>query len=129
MAAFLADWINESSEEAIRVKYNVAPGDIRSKIEVAVWLLYSMAELGKLKGFSKTPEIRELQRRVKLGIKTELLELVSLKGIGRVRARMLYKNGYKTIKDLKSANSKSLAKIDTIGEKIAKTIIEQVMQS
>ncbi len=126
MASFLADWINESSEEAIREKYNVAPGDVRSKIEVAVWLLYSMAELGKLTDFTKTPEIRELQTRVKMGIRPELLELVSLKGIGRVRARMLYKRGYKTLDNLKTADLQSLAKIESIGEKIAKSIIEQV---
>ncbi len=126
MASFLADWINESSEEAIREKYNVAPGDIRSKIEVSVWLLYSMAELGKLTGFSKTPEIQRLQVRVKQGIKEELLDLVSLKGVGRVRARMLHKKGYKTREDLKTADLQLLARIDTIGEKIANSIIEQL---
>ena len=34
------------------------------------------------------------------GIREELLDLVKIKGIGRIRARVLYKHGIKTLDDL-----------------------------
>ncbi len=125
MASFLSDWIKESSEEMIREKYHIAPGDVRNKVEIAVWLLYSMRQLGRLFSSSKLAEIGKLEVRVKQGVKEELLELVSLRGIGRVRARMLHRSGYKTLSDVKKADVTALARVKTIGEKIAASIVQQ----
>jgi helicase len=51
---------------------------------------------------------------------------VKLKGIGRVRARMLYNAGFKTIKNLSSSKPSQLLSIPTIGPEVAKSIYEQV---
>src|SRR2546426_1445914 len=51
------------------------------------------------------------------GIKEELLELISLRGVGRVRGRALFQRGFKTLKDLQKANPSDLAHIPTIGDR------------
>ncbi|MGI0094524.1 MAG: helix-hairpin-helix domain-containing protein, partial [Nitrosotalea sp.] len=60
--------------------------------------------------------------RVTYGIKKELVDLVQVKGIGRVRARVLFKNGIKSREDLTSISVEKLAKIDKIGPIIAENI-------
>ncbi|RMF91798.1 MAG: DEAD/DEAH box helicase [Methanobacteriota archaeon] len=127
MASFLLDWINESGEEEIREKYGLAPGDIRGRVEIAGWMLYCMRELGRLFKYPKQTEIRRLESRVKYGVKEELLELVSLKGIGRARARALYRRGFRTVADLKRADIADIAKVELIGKKTAENIKKQLI--
>jgi helicase len=59
-------------------------------------------------------------------VKEELLPLISLKGIGRVRARALYTADFKTLDDLKRASPKDLHRIPLIGPEIIRSIKEQV---
>jgi len=56
------------------------------------------------------------------GIKSELVDLVQIKGIGRVRARILFKNGIKTTEDLTKISVEKLAKMDKIGPLVAENI-------
>ena len=58
-----------------------------------------------------------------------MLNLVSLKGIGRVRARALFAEGFKTVNDLRGVPLKRLAEVKTIGEGIAKSIKHQIGES
>jgi helicase len=125
-ALFLKDWIEEVSEDFIFKKYNLGPGDVRSKVELADWLLYSMAEIGRLFRASRTKEVVKLRMRVKHGVREELLPLVSLRGVGRARARRLFARGYKTLKDLREASIAELARVEMIGEKIAENIKKQL---
>jgi replicative superfamily II helicase len=46
--------------------------------------------------------------------------------VGRVRGRILYNAGYKTIEDLKYAKIEDLMNLPLIGPKLAKKIKEQV---
>ncbi|MEM1569404.1 MAG: DEAD/DEAH box helicase [Candidatus Bathyarchaeia archaeon] len=127
MAIVLYDWINEQPENTILEKYDVEPGDLYRIVSSAEWLLYAAQELSKLMKLEKlSSRIRVLRERVKFGVKEELLPLISLEGIGRVRARALYNAGYKTIEDLKRASIEELKHIPTIGGKISKKIKEQV---
>jgi len=64
--------------------------------------------------------------RVEYGCKEELLNLVKLRGIGRVRARILYKHGFKSLAMLRKASIETLARLPGIGINIAKQIKEQV---
>src|SRR5439155_1067993 len=64
--------------------------------------------------------------QVQYGIKEELLELISLRGVGRMRGRALFQRGFKTLKDLQKANPSDLARIPTIGSTLAMKIKEQV---
>ena len=86
---FLRNWIYEYDEEYLSKKYNLGPGDIYSLVETAEWLAYSLKELSKLTTSSKraVKDLEIIHRRIKFGVKEELLELVKPEGIGRVRAR------------------------------------------
>jgi len=126
LALFLNDWIGEKGEDFLLERYSLGPGDVRSRISVADWLLYSMVELGKVLRAGKLNEIARLRIRVKHGIRRELLELVSLKGVGRVRARMLYRSGFRKLKDLKKAPVEEIAGVKLIGRATAASIKKQL---
>jgi helicase len=64
--------------------------------------------------------------RVAKGIKKELLPIVKLEGIGRVRGRILYKSGFKTIEDVKRASLEDLTNLPLIGPRVARKIKEQM---
>ena len=64
--------------------------------------------------------------RIDKGVKKELIPLVKLRGIGRMRGRIIYNAGYKSVKDLKSAALKDLTELPLIGAKLAKSIKGEV---
>ena len=76
--------------------------------------------------FSCVSVLNDLLVRVQNGCKEELLNLVSLKGIGRVRARALYNEGFKTVNDLRDVPVERLARIKTIGKAVAASIKHQI---
>lgn len=118
-------WINEYSENAIMNDHNVAPGLLNQKLQIAEWLCYSAGELADILNLRNTKrEINKLEIRIKHGIKEELIPLVKIKGIGRVRARKLFDAGFETRNDLKKADVKILEKL--IGKKVAGKVKEQV---
>jgi helicase len=120
-------WIDEWKEEEILEKLGVEPGDLHRAKENADWLLYSFGEIAKLFGRKDAADRTEiLRKRVQQGVAEELLELTSLEGIGRVRARALYAAGFKTLDDLKEASAERLATVGKIGQALARKIKEQV---
>ncbi|MCE4614340.1 MAG: DEAD/DEAH box helicase [Desulfurococcales archaeon] len=127
-AALLEDWVNETPLKDIESKYNVGPGDVSSIVETSVWLVYSVSRIVAL--FPETQDLqgfaKRLEERLKYGVKEEVLELTRIRGVGRVRARLLYKYGYKTVADLKKAELEDLVKIPTIGYIVAREILEQL---
>ena len=126
-AMMLNSWINEESEEKICEEYGIWPGDLYVYVETADWLTYSIAEIAKVIGKREIAgRLQSINKRVKNGVREELLELVSLEGIGRVRARMLYNSGFKTINDLKKATIEQLSSVPLIGKTLAARIKNQV---
>ena len=122
---FFYDWINEKDEDFLLQRYNTRPGEIKVKLDIADWLLYSTEELCKLlKMHSVVKDIVKLRFRLKFGVREELLGLLRLKNIGRVRARKLHYNKIKTIDDVKKCDLSKLVGI--LGKKIAIDIKEQV---
>lgn len=120
-------WIQEVSENDLMERYNVQPGDRYSAVTNADWLLYAAHELAKIIGMPEPRlHLRKLRDRVKYGVKENLLPLVRLKGIGRVRAKVLFNSGFKSIARLKNAELRQLVALPTIGPSLAKTIKEQV---
>ena len=125
--AFLVlDWINEQSEDVIVDRYNVGPGDIHNIVEMVQWLLHATREFARMYNFECVSDISDLLLRVQYGSKKELLNLVSLKGIGRIRARSLYNAGFKTINELRGVPIKRLSEVKTIGKGIAEKIKKQI---
>lgn len=64
--------------------------------------------------------------RIKYGVKEELLPLLKLEGIGRVRARKLFQNGVKDLGGIRKAQMVTLTGI--LGKKIAESVKKQVGQ-
>ena len=120
-------WISEVREAELLDHYGVEPGDLYRLVERAEWLLYSAGELAKLFGKKEfVSPLAELRLRVKHGVNPELLPLVMLEGVGRIRARALYSSGFRTIEDLRRASLSQLLSVPGIGGKLAKQIKEQV---
>ncbi len=119
------EWIHESNEEFILDEYNVPPGELRNVISKADWLLYGASELCKLTdNLEKVNQINKIKLRIKNGIKEELIPLVRLRGIGRVRARRLYNAGLKNVLKLRAAKLDELSRI--LGKATAEKVKEQV---
>lgn len=126
-ARVLYEWINETSEDGILEVHKVEPGDILRMVDTSKWLLHATHELAELFGHRDLLKpTYELQVRCAKGVKTELVPLVELEGIGRVRARALFNAGYPTIDDLKRASVTDLMTVPLIGPSLAKKIKEQV---
>ena len=122
-AFMLKDWIEEKSEEKILEGYSIAPGELYIKKTNAEWLFYATKEFAKLKGKRKiAKELRKLEIRMKYGVKEELLDLIRLKGIGRVRARKLYNFGIKRVSDINKYDRLAIEKL--IGRKTLKRLLD-----
>ncbi|HLG24439.1 MAG TPA: helicase-related protein [Candidatus Nanoarchaeia archaeon] len=127
-AMMFNDWVMENDEEYLLEEYNIRPGEIRAKIETADWLLYASEEICRIMHYqSIIKEIVKLRLRLKYGVKEELLPLVRLENIGRVRARLLFKNKIRDLQGLKDIDLSSLKQI--LGEKTAVSIKNQLGQS
>ena len=122
-ASMLHDWMEEAPEEIILEKYGVRPGELRAKLETADWLLYSATELCRLVE-SERREFLRARTRLKYGVKTELIPLLRLRGIGRVRARALHNAGFISLAAINSASETKLKEI--LGPKITQRVREQL---
>ena len=123
----LYGWIDEWREEQLLTRLGVEPGDMHRAVDTAVWLLHALGELSRL---YKVPDIVRqsgvLERRVENGVSEELVDLTTLQGVGRVRARALYTAGFKTLEDLQEASADRIAAVDKVGPAVARRIKEQV---
>jgi helicase len=123
----LYGWIDEWKEEQLLTKLGVEPGDLHRAVDNAEWLLHALVEISKL--FKRPEMVRQaelLRNRVASGVAEELVELTTLQGVGRVRARALYSAGFKTLEDLKEATPERLAMVEKVGTSVARRIKEQV---
>jgi len=125
-AALAEMWINEKSEEAITTFFNIGPGDVRNQMETCSWLMHGTAEISRLTGAPAAKAARELAIRIENGASRELLDLIALSGVGRVRARRLYDAGYTSREKLKDADLTALAALAGIGDKLAASILNQL---
>ncbi len=128
-AALLEDWIEEVPEERMCKKYNIGPGDIRNKTDTACWLIHAATELSKLFAPKQTEDLQNLHARMIHGVRENVLPILDLKGVGRVRARSLFSKGYKSVEMLKDADVKDLSNVPMIGAGIAVSIKEQLGQA
>jgi helicase len=124
-AWFFSEWIDEMGEDLILENFGVAPGELHVRLNNADWLLYATQELALLLGMKPLlKHIRKTRLRVKYGIREELLPLVMLKGIGRIRARLLYNSGLRKLSDLRKVPPESLSRL--IGPALARNVKEQL---
>ena len=119
----LQSWITESTELSLSDSLGIESGDMHRMTENANWLSYCLREISKhVERADLLEELSDLRNRIVYGIREELLDLVRVKGIGRVRARILFKHGIKNLDDLRKIPVNKLAEIDKIGSTIADNI-------
>jgi len=119
----LQAWITESSELSLSDSLAIESGDMHRMTEMANWLSYCLREISKhVDRVDLLEELGDFRNRIVYGIREELLDLVRVKGIGRVRARILYKHKIKNLDDLAKIPVNKLAEIDKIGSTIADNI-------
>jgi helicase len=126
-AMMLHEWIDEKTEEYLLENYNSRPGELRSKLDIADWLLYANSEISRLLDLHQlNNEIAKLRIRIKNGVKEELLPLIKIKGVGRVRARKLFYNRVRDVGDVKRSDISKLSQI--LGKNVALNVKKQVGQ-
>jgi len=133
----LYKWIDAMTYQDMSDHFDAEPGDIFYIKENAKNLVYIFTEIIKFwRDYAKENKQKKivseyqslidesdlLKLRIQHGVPEKYLELVKIKQIGRVRAQILYKNGFKNRLDLEKAKIEKLAKIDKIGLTIANNI-------
>ena len=127
-AKLIHDWASEESEASMEKAYGIGPGDIRNKTELAEWLMHAMARLAGLVNRDAVSAVEAIHRRIRYGIRPELLDLVKLRGVGRVRARALHDRGIRNLEDLRNTSFDHLRQIPSVGELVAASIKTQLGQ-
>lgn len=122
LAKMLEEWIDEKGEDDILENFDVSPGELFSKLDIADWLLYAAYEICKLENLTHNLEpLLRLRVRLKYGVRKELVPLVRIKHIGRVKARKLYLQNIRSREDISLDNLTLVEKI--IGKKTAAKIL------
>ena len=122
----LQDWANELSDTIICERYSVGPGDIYSMVESVNWLLHATSRLAPMFSPRFRNQIREFEYCMKYGVKRELLPLVKLRNIGRVRARRLYNSGITSPEEMQTAGKERVAQI--LGKGVADQLFNALMR-
>lgn len=125
-ANLLHQWIEETPMRELEVRYGIGPGDVRNKVDRAEWLAHAARELARLLHFETATALNDLPLRLRHGARKEVLPLIKLDGVGRVRARRLFAAGYTSLGALRKARPQALADVDGIGPVLAQSIKRQL---
>ena len=128
-ANMLDDWASELDESTITDRYGIGPGDLRGKVDTAEWLLSAAERLAGELGLEWAPAVREARTRVAHGIRTELIDLAGVRGVGRKRARRLFENDIETRADLRNAEKSVVLGALRGRTKTAENVLENVGRS
>ena len=111
--------------DSIEEEWGVQPGDLRSRVELMEWLLFAMRRILSDDQYLANIErdahktlydsIDEVHRRVRYGCKPDILGLVSIKGVGRVRAREMAETlGVSTVMDVSEITERDKARLSDL---------------
>lgn len=127
-AKILKAWIDEESEDAIVERLGIMPGDLRVVVETATWISYALSTISSVVPRTKhhSKMLEKLSMRIENGVREELIPLIKIRGIGRVRARILYNHGIRSLDDLRKTDPKRLLSLRGFGETIVRQIYEQL---
>ena len=111
----LESWADEASLRTLEAERHVVPGDLRVRVQLAEWLLLASQRIVEqdevfIKDWPETlttlaARLDILRRRIQHGCRADLLPLISLRGVGRVRGRQLAAAGVRTLADLEDLSS------------------------
>ncbi len=125
----LYDWIEEKTEDYISLKYGIGSGDLYNMKETMAWITSALSRILEVAGMTThSRAYLELSKRIEHGVKPELLELVEVKGIGRVRARVLADIGVRRVEDIVRIGAKRLSILRGFGPKIAEEIVRNAKE-
>jgi helicase len=111
-AKLLNAWINEATEDEVLQNFDIPPGVLHARVRIMDWLSYSIQELAYLQNKSEDFILsKQMRRRIRHGIKKELLSVCSVKGIGRARGRRLLNAGIKTAEQLTALPKEEVKRI------------------
>jgi helicase len=123
----LEDWMNEVPEAQISDRYEIQGGDLNYIINIACWLSRCLYRFSAALGLNEiTSLLKDFEKRLKSGIKEELLPLINIKGIGRRRARALFNAGIKTQEDILNTPAAQLKQIPGFSDKLIQKIREEI---
>ncbi len=123
----LHHWIDGMTYSTMSEEFNAEPGDIFQIRQNTERLAYIIKEIARFwKNQVLVDELDTLRQRIRHGVPEKYLDLVKIKNVGRVRAKILYKYNFHDRVDLRKAPLEKLAAIDKIGMTIAKSIKLQI---
>ena len=125
VAMVVDDWISEVPENTMTLEFGIGPGDIRSRIDMMDWMIYAMGEIAYIFNPPAIKKVRPLSTRIRYGVKEELMDLVSLRGVGRARARTLFDRGFRNRSEISASDPSVLASIPGIGPALAESMVRQ----
>ncbi len=129
IARILYEWINEVEEDTIVERYGIGLGDLSNIVDTATWLTYAAARICTVLGMEQHAKVLNvLSVRIENGVREDAVELVKVKGIGRVRARILINAGIRTLRDLVSTSRTKLISLPYFGEKIVEEILKSARE-
>jgi helicase len=123
-ARLLEDWAEELDEGEITDRYGIGPGDIRGKVETAQWLLGAAESLAGEIDADIARAISDARIRVEHGVRSELVDLASVRGVGRKRARRLFEAGITDRSELRESDKSVVLAALRGREKTAETVLE-----
>ena len=120
----LYGWISEETERRYPKSTASESGDTHRMVEMGRWLLGCMSEVAGFAGRDKVRRrLEELRAQVVHGVREELVvPLVSIRQVGRVRARALHRSGARSVADVKKMPLGTIQYVCKVGEQTAKTI-------
>ncbi|MHB1492747.1 MAG: DEAD/DEAH box helicase [Thermoplasmataceae archaeon] len=122
-AMVIIDWINEVPILEISQKYDIGAGDLEGKISSADWLSFALSRLSQKFRRDMMHDFEVLNLRIKEGIGSDIIPLVAIPGIGRVRARRLYSSGLKNLAEISQASASRISSIPGFSTKLAESTI------
>ncbi len=122
-ALILKEWINETPIRAIEENFSIGYGDIQSRVNTADWMSYSLSRLSKRFKPEIHASLENLNFRIKEGVKEDIITLTLIPRIGRVRARRLYQNGFRSVSAVAEAEPPAIEKIYGFSTRLATQVV------
>ncbi len=122
-------WIDELSYPELKTRFGVYPGEVHANLYVLEWLCYAAARIAHhLDASELYTRLNELKERIRHGVRSELLSMVKIRGVGRVIARNLYSAGFRTHEEIAKADLSHLSRVPGVGARRAEKLKEEAQR-
>ncbi len=122
-AMLLNDWIDEIPIYDIEERYKVGAGDIEGRVSTGEWICMAASRIAAEFKREYAHQLDVLSLRIKEGVKEDIMKLITIPGVGRVRARRMYSAGLRTLSEIAATRPEQLASLKGISTTLAENII------